>query len=56
VAGTYGGKYFKSGRLLLLLIFLSHVQIYLYYVLSRTVVLVLGCNWLFLAVVKHVNN
>jgi hypothetical protein len=30
------------------------VQISVYYILSCTVVLVLGCNWPFLAVVKHV--
>jgi hypothetical protein len=32
------------------------VQISVYYILSCTVVLVLGCNWPFLAVVKHVNK
>jgi hypothetical protein len=32
------------------------MQISVYYILSCTVVLVLGCNWSFLAVVKHVNK
>jgi hypothetical protein len=32
------------------------VQISVYYILSCTVVLVLGYNWPFLTVVKHVNK
>jgi hypothetical protein len=32
------------------------MQISVYYILSCIVVLVLGCNWPFLAVVKHVNK
>jgi hypothetical protein len=31
-------------------------QYYYYYILSCTVVLVLGCNWPYMAVVKHLNK
>jgi hypothetical protein len=36
--------------------FVRHLYFSVYYILSCTVVLVLGCNWPCLAVVKHLNK